>query len=207
MKIQGERRFEFPRQTVWEAINDPATLSKTLPGCEKLERVEESEFRGALNVQVGPVKGLFQGSLELSHIRPPEGYHMRLQGQGPAGFMKGEGTLRLEESAGGTTLRYDMDAQVGGRIAAVGQRLVDSSARVITQQGLDGLERQLQARSGTPEGDEPRVAPAPNQKEFAAGFAKGLFAELVPAERRPLLLGVGAAILLVVAILLFRACG
>ena len=100
-----------------------------------------------------------------------------------------------------------MDAQVGGRIAAVGQRLVDSSARVITQQGLDGLERQLRARSDSSAGDQPMAAPAPTRKEFAAGFAKGLFAELVPPERRPLLLGVGAAILLVVAILLFRACG
>lgn len=207
MKIQGEYRFEFPRQTVWEAINDRATLSKTLPGCEKLERVEENEFRGALNVKIGSVNGLFQGSLELSQITPPEGYHMRLQGQGPAGFMKGEGTLRLEESGGGTTLHYDMDAQVGGRIAAVGQRLVDSSARVITQQGLEGLERQLQALSGASDGDKPAAAPAPTQKEFAAGFAKGLFAELVPPERRPLFLGIGAAILLAVAILLFRSCG
>ena len=207
MKIQGEHRLEFPRQTVWEAINDPATLSKTLPGCEKLEQVEENEFRGVLNVQVGPVKGLFQGSLELSQVIPPEGYHMRLQGRGPAGFMKGEGTLRLQESGGGTTLNYDMDAQVGGRIAGVGQRLVDSSARVITQQGLEGLERQLQARSGASDGDEPAPVPAPTQQEFATGFAKGLFAELVPPERRPFLLGTGAAILLGLAILLFRSCG
>jgi len=206
MKIQGEHRFEFPRQTVWEAINDRATLSKTLPGCEKLERVEESQFRGALNVQIGPVNGLFQGSLELSQVTPPEGYHMRLQGKGPAGFIKGEGTLRLKESGGGTTLHYDMDAQVGGRIAAVGQRLVDSSARVITQQGLEGLERQLQAHSGA-SGDDKAAAAAPTQKEFAAGFAKGLFAELVPPERRLLFLGTGAAILLAVAILLFRSCG
>jgi len=115
--------------------------------------------------------------------------------------------VRLQESGGGTTLNYDMDAQVGGRIAGVGQRLVDSSARVITQQGLEGLERQLQARSGASDGDEPAPVPAPTQQEFATGFAKGLFAELVPPERRPFLLGTGAAILLGLAILLFRSCG
>ncbi|MES1244789.1 MAG: carbon monoxide dehydrogenase subunit G, partial [Acidobacteriota bacterium] len=134
MKIQGSHTFDFPREQVWRALLDPAILARTLPGCERLERVGENDFQGALNVQVGPVKGQFQGTLQLSDLHPLEGYHMKLDGKGPAGFMNGEGDLTLADAgAGSTLLTYDLDAQVGGRVAGVGQRLVESSAKSITR--------------------------------------------------------------------------
>jgi carbon monoxide dehydrogenase subunit G len=162
MKIQGSHTFDAPRERVWRALLDPEVLARTLPGCEKLERVGETDYRGVLNVQVGPVKGQFQGTLQLSDLAPLEGYHMKLDGKGPAGFMTGQGDLRLAGEGGSTTLTYDIDTQVGGRVASVGQRLMESSARSITRQGLEGLARELAAMEDPPPpvGETAPVMPA-----------------------------------------------
>ncbi|HEX2164495.1 MAG TPA: carbon monoxide dehydrogenase subunit G [Thermoanaerobaculia bacterium] len=151
MKLAGSHRLAHPRPVVWDALMDPAVLSRTLPGCERLETTGDGAFAGALTVAIGPVRGQFEGTLEMSDLQPPERYHMRLAGQGASGFLTGEGEVRLEEADGGaaTVVHYDLDAQVGGRIAGVGQRLLDSSAKVIARQGLEGLERQLAARGTT----------------------------------------------------------
>ena len=132
MKLEGERHFNVPPERLFEALLDPEILARTLPGCEKLERTGDDRFKGVLNIAIGPVKGKFQGTLELSDIDPPNGYHMVVKGQGPSGFMKGEGDLTLIEADGGTLLSYALDAQVGGRMAAVGQRLMESSAKVVS---------------------------------------------------------------------------
>jgi uncharacterized protein len=208
VKIEGQHRFEAPRDLVWKALLDPEILAKTLPGCEKLERTGEQTFHGALVMKVGPVQGQFQGEVQLSDLRPLEGYHLKLHGQGGPGFVDGQGDLRLEEQDGGTNLTYTVDAQVGGRIASVGQRLLDSSARVITRQALESLGQQiaaLAAAQAAPEAPPPKVE-GPTQAQFAAQFATGLARELVPAPLRPVLL---VAALLVAALLVFillRAC-
>lgn len=221
MKIQGTHTFDAPREQVWKALLDPEILARTLPGCEKLERVAENEFRGVLNVNIGPVKGQFQGTLQLSDIQPPESYHMRLDGKGPAGFMNGEGELRLSDSGSATVLAYDLDAQVGGRVAGVGQRLLESSTRSITRQGLEGLAREIAGigEPGQPKADDtPKAstvseasaasaapkssAPSqPSQTELATRIAMDVFRDLVPPERRPwviggALLGLGAVVFL-----------
>lgn len=208
MKIQGTHTFEAPRERVWRALLDPAVLSRTLPGCEKLERVGENEYQGVLNVQVGPVKGQFQGTLLLTDIQPLESYHMKLDGKGPAGFMKGEGDLRLSDAEGGTTLAYDIDSQVGGRVAAVGQRLLESSAKSITRQGLEGLARELAAMGETEAASAPPPPPVqPTQAEIAARVAGDVARDLVPPERRPWLIGGMLLGLALVILLLMRACG
>ncbi|HVS03835.1 MAG TPA: carbon monoxide dehydrogenase subunit G [Thermoanaerobaculia bacterium] len=224
MKITGTYTLPAPRDAVWQALLDPEVLSRTLPGCERLERVGEGRFEGVLNVQVGPVKGQFEGTLDLTDLRPPQGYRMKLDGRGPSGFMTGEGSIDLEEVPAGTLVRYDLDARVGGRIAGVGQRLLDSSARVITRQGLEGLERQLAARQGaagpapgptaTPvghEGEPPAPAPvvppaAPTQREFAARFARGMVDDLLPRRVQRWVLMALLAILLIAVLLLMRGC-
>lgn len=215
MRLQGSHTFNFPREQVWRALLDPSILARTLPGCERLERVGENDFQGVLNVQVGPVKGQFQGTLQLSGLRPLEGYHMKLDGKGPAGFMNGEGDLKLADAGGSTVLAYDLDAQVGGRIAGVGQRLLESSARSITRQGLEGLARELaamppiQTESAEP---VPPAAPAPppvqpTQAQVAARVASDVARDLVPPERRPWLI---AGLLIVAVVIVFgvvKACG
>jgi carbon monoxide dehydrogenase subunit G len=220
MKIQGEHTFDAPRERVWRALLDPEVLARTLPGCERLERTGENEYRGVLNVQVGPVKGQFQGALQLTDILPLEGYHMKLDGSGPSGFMNGQGELRLADApAGTTTLRYDLDTQIGGRIAGLGQRLVESSAKSITRQGLEGLGRELAAMKEivevtaretmeeTAAAAPPAPPPArPTQAEIAARVAGDVARDLVPAERRPWLIGGGLVLLAALVLLLARAC-
>ena len=228
MKIQGSHTFDFPREQVWRALLDPAILARTLPGCERLERVGETEYQGALNVQVGPVRGQFQGALQLSDLRPLEGYHMRLDGKGTAGFMTGEGDLKLADAGGSTVLAYDLDTQIGGRIAGVGQRLLESSAKSITRQGLEGLARELAAmppvQSVQAENAEPPpvTTPAPppvqpiqtqptqaqpTQAQIAARVASDVAKDLVPPERRPWLVAGLLLVLVAVVFGLMKACG
>jgi carbon monoxide dehydrogenase subunit G len=215
MRLQGDYAFAAPRALVWRALLDPDVLARTLPGCEKLERTAENEFRGVLNIAVGPVKGQFEGTLQLTDLRPLEGYHMKLNGKGPNGFMTGEGDLRLSDAAdGSTTLGYDIDSQVGGRVAGVGQRLLESSAKSITRQGLEGLARELAAMKEAAVEVEAAVAAAPvppparpTQAEVAARVASDVARDLVPPEKRLwIFIGIGAAIL-VAAFLLARSCG
>lgn len=211
MKIQGEHTFDAPRARVWQALLDPEVLARTLPGCERLERTGENDYRGVLNVQVGPVKGQFQGTLHLTDLVPLESYHMKLDGSGPSGFMNGQGALRLADApAGGTILRYDIDANVGGRVAGVGQRLLESSARSITKQGLEGLGRELQAMravaEATPSAVPPPQAP-PTQAEFAVRVAGDVARDLVPPAKRAWVVGGGIVLLGVIVLLVVRGCG
>jgi carbon monoxide dehydrogenase subunit G len=189
LKIQGEHRFGAPRQQVWQALLDPEVLARTVPGSQGLERTGDNEFSGELKIKVGPVQGAFQGKVALHDLVPPKSYTLKLDGRGAAGFVDGVGAIELEDDpAGGTLLRYDVDAQVGGRIAGVGQRLLDSSAKVITRQALEALDAQVQARSSVAGGsglEAPSAAPPPpSTARFAAGVAKGVIADLVPPQHR-----------------------
>lgn len=182
MKIQGEHRFKAPRQEVWEALLDPEVLSRTVPGSEGLEQTGENEFRGKLKMKIGPVQGVFEGKVELSDLEPPTGYRITIDGRGALGFMNGTGVLSLSDDDGGTRLAYEVDVQVGGRIASVGQRLVESSAKVITRQALRALEEQIDARVAASDSDAGEAAAAempraPSQAKMAAGFAGGLLGE------------------------------
>jgi carbon monoxide dehydrogenase subunit G len=216
MRITGDHLFAAPRETVWETVLDPSALSTSLPGFERLEEVGENRYEGALNIRVGPVQGKFQGSLELSDLEPPRSYSFKMNGRGAAGFVDGVGRLTLASKEDGTLLSYDVDASVGGRIAGVGQRLLDSSVKVLTRQALEGLEESVAARLAPPpvEGAAHEVAAAapagsrrpPSQVAFAGRFARELVAELVPPERRPLLLAIALVLYTIVVVLLTRAC-
>ena len=199
MKVTGTHTLAVPRGVVWEAILDPEVLSRTLPGCEDMAPVGDNQFRGKLKMKVGPVQGLFEGGVELLDLDPPNGYNLKMDGKGAPGFVNGTGSIRLEDADdGGTLLHYDIDARVGGRIAAVGQRLLDSSAKVLTRQGLQGLDKQLEARAAA--AAAAAGAEAPSQAAFAGQFAAGLAKELWPY------LAGGALVVLAAIAVSLRAC-
>lgn len=211
MKLEGTYTFEAPRDVVWQALLDPNVLAKVMPGCEKLEQIGENEYKGALKIRVGPVQGQFEGIVHLSDINAPESYRMQVDGKGAPGFMKGVGEVRLEDHGGSTVMQYSGEAQVGGRIASVGQRLLDSSAKAITRQSLDGLHDQIKARAQMDASSVADMALAsepilegktsePSQTEFALGVAKHLIDDLVPAPQRPKLIAAGVGL---VALLFF----
>lgn len=146
MQIHGTHTFKAPQQVVWDALQDPALLSTALPGGEQLEKLNENEYKAAMNVRVGPVQGKFEGKIELGEINAPTSYRMKVSGQGAPGFVNGEGHVQLEASGDETIMHYTGDVQVGGKIAGVGQRLIDSTAKSIIRQGLAALDGQIQAR-------------------------------------------------------------
>ncbi len=208
MKIEGEHTFNAPRDVVWKTVLDPDVLAKVLPGCEDFREVGENQFEGLLKIKVGPVQGKFKGNVELTDLVEPSTYNLRVRGKGPPGFVDGKGQLELEDAGSSTVLHYSVDAKVGGRIASVGQRLLDSSSKVITRQALEGLEQHINAQAAAEESDEP--APeieAPSQAEFATKVAQGMFDELVPKERRPMVFGIAGVAAVILALLGFRACG
>lgn len=147
MKVSGRQKIAAPRQIVWESLLDPEVLAGTLPGFQSLERVGENEFAGALALGVGPVQGHFEGRVKLDDLCAPESYSMRLEGRGGPGFVEGGGGIRLHDDAEGTVLEYDLDIQVGGRLAGLGQRLLDMTARMLTKQGLSRLTQTIEARA------------------------------------------------------------
>lgn len=207
MRLAGEHRFAVARERLWEALLDPTLLSRVLPGCEPLEPAGESAWKAAMTVKVGPVQGRFQGALALADLVAPESYRMTLDGSGPAGFLRGEGSIGLREDGDGTILAYALDAQVGGRIASVGQRLVESSGRALAKQGLEGLERELAAREATAAsgaGAPSEPAAPPSTAAFAGRFARGLWAELPTSWRWGL--GLAGALLLAALALALRGC-
>ncbi len=147
MRVAGEYTIAAPRNEVWAALLDPEVLAGTLPGFQRLERVDENTFTGALALGVGPVQGRFDGRLELSDLAPPESYRLKMHGRGVPGFVEGEGEVRLAEAETGTLLSYDVEVQVGGKVAGVGQRLLEMVSRTLTKQALERLEQAILARA------------------------------------------------------------
>ena len=144
MKMNGEFRVPTDRETVWRALNDPEVLKECLPGCQEIEKTSDTEMTATLALKVGPVKATFAGGVTLSDLDPPNGYTLSGQGQGgTAGFASGEAKVRLVEEGGETVVHYDVDAKVGGKLAQIGSRLIDSTAKKLAKQFFDSLAETL----------------------------------------------------------------
>ena len=146
MHIEGNYTFQAQRQAVWDAIMDPAVMGAALPGGEKLEKTSDTDYEGVMNVRVGPVQGKFQGKVVILEASEPASCTMSVDGRGTPGFINGTGAWQLAAEGDSTVMTYSGDVEVGGKIANVGQRLLDSSAKSITRQGLESLDAQIQAR-------------------------------------------------------------
>jgi carbon monoxide dehydrogenase subunit G len=135
MEIKGEYKIAAPRDKVFAALNDQAVLKACIPGCESLEKLSDTEMTAKVRLRIGPVSAAFSGKVTLSDIDPPNGYRITGEGQGGvAGFAKGGAVVKLADDDGGTVLTYDVDAQVGGKIAQVGARLISGTAKKLADQ-------------------------------------------------------------------------
>jgi carbon monoxide dehydrogenase subunit G len=130
MDMTGEYRIPASRDAVWKALNDPEVLKQCIPGCEELEKKSETEYAAKVTAKVGPVKAKFGGNVKMSDLDPPNGYTISGEGSGgAAGFAKGGAKVKLAEDGGATVLSYTVNATVGGKLAQIGSRLIDSTAK------------------------------------------------------------------------------
>jgi uncharacterized protein len=135
MEMTGEQRIPAPRQRVWEGLNDPEILKNAIPGCQTIEKMSDTEFTARVLAAVGPVKATFGGKVMLSDLDPPQSYTISGEGSGGvAGFAKGSAKVNLDEEGTETVLRYAVQAHVGGKLAQIGSRLIDSVARRMADQ-------------------------------------------------------------------------
>lgn len=202
MDMTGERRIPAPRERVWNALNDPEILRNAIPGCESLEKLSENELKASAAVKIGPIAARFAGKVELSDLDPPNGYRISGEGQGGvAGFAKGGATVRLADDGPGTLLSYAVQAQVGGKIAQLGARLIDATAKQMADSFFERFSTQL----------------APPQQPAAEGAAAAVVAasqastigvwSLVPREPYglPRIAWIGGVIYIIVLLLILSA--
>src|SRR5260221_623468 len=162
MKMSGEEIIAASRETVWKALNDPHVLKQSIPGCESITKHSDTQMEARVTVKVGPVKAGFTGTVNLSDLNPPNSYRISGEGKGIAGLANGGADVRLENAdGGGTRLSYDVDAQVGGKLAMLGSRLIDSTARALATQFFDKFARLVGAMKTEA---APRKAAAPKKK-------------------------------------------
>ncbi|MBI3653608.1 MAG: carbon monoxide dehydrogenase subunit G [Acidobacteria bacterium] len=140
MKIEGTQEVRAPRERVFQALLDPEVLQRCIPGCEKLEQTGDHAYAATLRAGVGSIKGVFTGQIKLEELQPPSHYRIVIDGKGQPGFLKGTGTLDLEEKDGQTMVSYAGDAQIGGTIAGVGQRMIQGAARMMVAQFFAAIE-------------------------------------------------------------------
>jgi len=143
MKIEGSQAVAAPRQRVYELLTDPVALAKLMPGCEKLEPVGKDTYSVKMKLGIAALSGSYQGTVKLSDQKPPESLRLSVQARAPGGIAEGSGTLKLEEKAGKTTVRYAGEVKVSGMLASVGQRLLDSAAKMVIGQFFKNLEKEL----------------------------------------------------------------
>ena len=129
MKLNGSYQINLEKQKVWEALNDPEILKQAIPGCEEFKKNSDTEFTATTTNKIGPFNASFTGDVELKDLDPPNSYKIIGSGNSPVGFASGEATVKLENQDGGTKLIYNVEANVGGKIAQVGSRLIDMTAK------------------------------------------------------------------------------
>ena len=185
MEMTGEYRIAAPRERVWAALNDPEVLKACIPGCESLEKTSDNEMTAAVTAKVGPVKAKFTGEVTLLNIRPPEGYTISGEGKGGvAGFAKGGADVELvEEGPSATLLKYAAKAQVGGKLAQLGARLIDSTAKKMADDFFGAFAAKVAASSAAT--DASAGMAGVGTAAPSSGVLSEEEAEIIAAESRP----------------------
>lgn len=145
MDMQGSRQLAITQQQAWDALNDPAVLKVCIPGCDKVEPSGENQYAIGMALKIGPVSAKFTGKITLSEISPPASYKLSFEGQGgPAGFGKGSAAVALAPNADGCELSYTVNATVGGKVAQLGQRLIDGAAKSMAEDFFKRFDDEMQ---------------------------------------------------------------
>jgi uncharacterized protein len=147
MIVEGNHFFPGPREVVWALLLDPAVLAKTMPGTASIARVGDDRYEGTMAMGIGPITAaVFDVVITMTDRAEPEHYTMQIEGRGKFGFTRGKAAVTLAPEGAGTSMHYQADLVVGGKIAAVGQRLLDSVSKLMLRQGLDAMTRELEHR-------------------------------------------------------------
>ncbi len=214
MDMTGERQIPAPREKVWAALNDPEVLKASIPGCESLEKLSDTDLKATASVKIGPIAARFTGKVQLLDLDPPHSYRIEGEGQGGvAGFAKGGAAVRLTEAGAFTLLHYDVKAQVGGKIAQLGARLIDASAKQMADAFFDRFVAEVTATppgAMAAEGAAGLVAeltggpPGTGRRVPAAAPQVSLF-DLIPREPfgLPVIGWIGIVIFVIILILIF----
>lgn len=139
MKISGSYTLPLPRERAYQIMQDPEILARAIPGCESLEKIGPDEYRMKMKMALASLSGAFEGKVRITEQTPPESFRLVVEGSGKIGFVKGDGLLKLSPVEGGTEVSYEGEAQVGGTMAAVGQRLIDGTAKMMIKKFLEKL--------------------------------------------------------------------
>jgi carbon monoxide dehydrogenase subunit G len=171
LKITGSYTIDAPRDQVWSALNDMEVLARIVPGCERLVQTGENEYEGAVKIGIQSIKGSYSGKIRLEDIQPPHHYKLVASGRSSNGVVDGSGTVDLVEQDGKTILTYGGDAQIGGTLASVGQRLIEGASKQMINQSLKALVEQIAARNAPASSPEPAEPAAPDAP-FSNGAAE-----------------------------------
>lgn len=188
MKISGSYTIDAPRDEVWTALNDLDVLARVVPGCERLAQTGENEFEGTVKIGIQSIKGIYSGRIRLEDVQPPVHYKLVAHGKSANGVVDGAGTVDLEDQDGKTLLRYGGEAQIGGVLASVGQRLIEGASRQLINQSLKALTEQVAqraAKAAAAAPSEPPPAPAVAQAEASAAPAAFAAQQENPATTEP----------------------
>jgi len=200
MKLESSVTIPAPKQTVWDALNDETLLIECVPGCERLERISDNELAGAVTVKLGAVKAKLNGEIRMENVNAPHSYTLVGQGKGAAGLASGRADVALhEEGPDSTRLDYSAEAKVGGKLAQMGGRLIDSTANKYASQFFATFSELVGARAGTVEPAD--TAPAQPEPEAEPEAAESQPPEASPRKGLHPAIWAGALILLVLAAL------
>ena len=196
MDMTGERQIPAPREKVWAALNDPEVLKASIPGCESLEKLSDTDLKATASVKIGPIAARFTGKVQLLDLDPPNSYRIAGEGQGGvAGFAKGGAVVHLVEEGAFTLLHYDVKAQVGGKIAQLGARLIDATAKQMADAFFDRFAAEV---GGAPPVELAAAAPAAAPPQVS-------LLDLIPREPfgLPIIGWIGIVLFLLIFILIF----